>query len=271
MKKINKKVLVFVIVLFAGFIVNNLIACSVSVSEYALKNIDPSRYTLIYFHNKSISDSLMEKHNEFRQSIRGVNISFREINMADEKSHIYKEIIEKATNEKIPFYGLYYQRNLYTTYRDIEELNGLASSPKRIEIIKQLKTGAVCTILYLLSGDDEKDEKGLKTVKEAVKVSGEKGVTIMELLRDNPDEQPFINLLLNIEPNLEGHKEPMVFPVFGKFIVLEPLIGADITLGYMKYLFDFLNADCSCIIKGQMPGVNMIHIYDWDFNYEGEE
>ena len=54
--------------------------------------------------------------------------------------------------------------------------------------------------------------------------------SILRLQRSDPEEAALLAMLTHLENDLGGFaSEPMVFPVFGRARVLEPLIGAGIT------------------------------------------
>jgi hypothetical protein len=70
-------------------------------------------------------------------------------------------------------------------------------------------------------------------------------------------------MLLSSEPDLVALPEPMVFPVFGRGRALLALIGAGIT---EKNIFDaaeFLVGPCSCQVKEQNPGFDLLLSADW--------
>jgi hypothetical protein len=87
---------------------------------------------------------------------------------------------------------------------------------------------------------------------------------VVHLNRNDLSEKHFVELLTSVEYDLAEIQEPMVFGVFGRFRVLEPLVGQGITTQNLFYLIQFLSADCSCIIKDQMPGIDMLYPRRWE-------
>jgi hypothetical protein len=71
-------------------------------------------------------------------------------------------------------------------------------------------------------------------------------------------------MLIGSEPDLAERSDVMLFPVFGRGRALLPLIGAGIT---EKNIYDaaaFLVGPCSCEIKEQNPGFDLLLSADWD-------
>ena len=69
--------------------------------------------------------------------------------------------------------------------------------------------------------------------------------------------------LLSTEPDLRGRDEPMAFPVFGRGRVLYALVGAGVNAENVRHTLDFLVGGCSCTIKRQNPGVDLLLTADW--------
>ena len=115
------------------------------------------------------------------------------------------------------------------------------------------------------NSNPEKDEKGLSILNKTLESSPfVRIISVVELSRNSRDEHHFASMLLNIEDDLKDISEPMLFGIFGRFRVLEPLVGKGITTEHINYLIQFLTADCSCIIKTQMPGIDMLYLNEWD-------
>ena len=71
-------------------------------------------------------------------------------------------------------------------------------------------------------------------------------------------------MLLNVEDDLKGIQEPMLFGVFGRFKALEPLLGKGITEENIGLMIDYLTAQCSCLIKDDLPGTDILFTGKWD-------
>jgi hypothetical protein len=79
-------------------------------------------------------------------------------------------------------------------------------------------------------------------------------------------------MLLNLEDDLlndEFNNKPMHFPVFGKGRVLPPLIGAGINKENALGDCSYLCGPCSCQVKNQNPGMDLLIKADWWTALEG--
>jgi hypothetical protein len=80
----------------------------------------------------------------------------------------------------------------------------------------------------------------------------------------NDAEQALVAMLIGSEPDLAERSDPMVFPVFGRGRALLPLIGAGITAKNIHDSAAFLAGPCSCEVKEQNPGFDLLLAADWD-------
>jgi len=231
----------------AGFI---SLACTTKVSEWVLLNTLPNQYTLVYFHKTPVTEKARQQNETLKKDISVANIRFEDAKRED---------IDK------PYYALYYEKRHFSSYNDAVEIAKLISSPLRDTIAGKLKEGKLCVIVYLKSDIADKDAKGLAEIKKAVSGSPFGGIIpVIELSRSNMAEKHFISMLLNVEDDLKSIKEPMLFGVFGRFKALEPLVAGGITEENINLMIDFLTADCSCLIKDNLPGTDILYVNDWD-------
>src|SRR5512140_990904 len=202
------------------------LACTTKVSEWVLLNTVPGQYTLVYFHNSPLSESVKKQNGTITNDIKTANVDFRSVERKDIKE---------------PYFGLYYGSRFFARYNNQKELAGLTSSPVREKIASEIMTGKLCVLLYLTTGNKGKDEMGLQTIKSALSTSPFRDIiTVTELSRNNIDESHFVSLLLNVEDDLKTIPEPMLFGIFGRFKALEPLLGKGITEENIELMIDFL-------------------------------
>ncbi|HLN56676.1 MAG TPA: hypothetical protein VK207_11820 [Bacteroidales bacterium] len=226
------------------------LACTTKVSEWVLLNADPGRYTLVFFHKNAPAGNLNSRNELLAKSFNGANITFRDV------------VKDDAVQ---PYYALYYGSRLFSRYDDPEQLDGLVSSPAREKIAGEIMKGKLCVMVYLNSGIKEKDEKGMAELKKAIAASPYSAIVpVVSIDRNDPAEKHFISMLLNVEADLKGFREPMLFGVFGKFKALEPLVSNGITAENVNYMLEFLTADCSCLIKDDLPGTDILYSGKWD-------
>jgi hypothetical protein len=225
------------------------LACTTKVSEWFLLNSIPDNYLLVYYHHGAIPETVAYQNKELENRFKTANVVFRSV---------LKEEIEK------PYYSLYYKDRLFSEYADSNSLSGIESSPVRAKIASELVAGKLCVMLYLKCGNREKDENGLKTLKNTVAASPFGHIiSIVELDRSSIDEKHFVSMLLQVESDLENIHEPMLFGIFGRFRALEPLLAKGISEENINLLIGFLTADCSCLIKDNLPGISILCNADW--------
>ena len=237
----------FTIILLAAII---SLACTTRVSEWVLLNALPNQYTLVYFHNSPNSESLKRQNQTVADRINKANIQFKTVNR--------QEISE-------PYYGLYYEGRMFSSFKTVDELSGLTSSPLREKAASELMAGKLCVMLYLKTDNKEKDEKGLRELRSAIGTSPFGHIiTVVELSRNSREEHHFASMLLNIEDDLKDIPEPMLFGIFGKFKALEPLLGRGISEDNINLMIDYFTAECSCLIKDDLPGTDILFTNQWE-------
>ena len=149
-------------------------ACTTKVSEWVLLNAAPEKYVLVYFHKRELTETEKLQNTQIEDQLNQANIIFKTVK---------RDEIEK------PYYALYFNNKLISEYEDYNALKKLAISPLRKKIASELTDGKLCVILYLKSGNQEKDEKGMETINKAIEASPFKNIiTVQELDRKNVDE-----------------------------------------------------------------------------------
>ncbi len=190
-----------------------------------------------------------------------------------------------------------------------DNVNAILDSPARRELVKRILAGDSAVWLFLESGNKEEDDKLLETLEGYAKVAEKEipipeGViqqsalddpdlvlgpsdaenilestvplkiafSIHRLSRNNPDEAILRAMLLHLEDDLldeEMANKPMVFPAFGKGRVLPPLIGTGINEENALGDCGYLCGPCSCQVKSQNPGMDLLVKANWWTALEG--
>jgi hypothetical protein len=98
----------------------------------------------------------------------------------------------------------------------------------------------------------------------AREISIEARFSVIEVAANDPDEAVLVAMLRHIEPDLNQHTDkPMAFPVYGQGRALFGLIGLGIAAQQVGDTCHFLFGDCSCTIKEQNPGLDLLIAADW--------
>lgn len=226
------------------------LACTTKVSEWVLLNAPANQYTLVYYYKNSVTESALRNNTSIGNEIKHANITFRSVE---------KDDIDK------PYYGLFYERRFFARYNNYDELKGLTTSPLREKIASEILKGKLCVLLFLENGNKAKNDRGMEIIQNALKTSPFKDIiTVYRLERTDKEEAHFVSMLVNVEDDLKTIDEPMLFGIFGRFKALEPLLAGGISEENIRLMIDFLTADCSCLIKDDLPGTDILFPDNWE-------
>lgn len=190
-----------------------------------------------------------------------------------------------------------------------KNMDAILDSPTRRELVKRILAGDSAVWLFLESGNKEEDDKLFKILEGYAKIAEKEipipeGViqqnalddpdlllgpgdqenilessvplkiafSIRRLSRKDPEEAVLRAMLLHLEEDLldeEFSDKPMLFPVFGKGRVLPPLIAAGISEENALADCGYLCGPCSCQVKNQNPGMDLLVKADWLTSLEG--
>lgn len=169
-----------------------------------------------------------------------------------------------------------------------ENVKRLVDSPARKEIAERLGSGESAVWVLLESGDAAKDAAAEKFLNERldylagvmelpkldaqdiknglISVPGDGlrlAFSTLRLKRNDPAESAYVAMLLASEPDLKELDEPMAFPIFGQGRMLYALVGKGIRVETVDRAAQFLIGSCSCQVKEQNPGVDLVMAVDW--------
>jgi hypothetical protein len=117
--------------------------------------------------------------------------------------------------------------------------------------------------LLLLADRSEASEEARNTARLiAVREVG--GCGFVEVRRDAPEERWLVRQLLSLEEDLSAITGPMVFAVFGRGHAMEPCLGRGITGENMAALAAFMAGPCTCEVKEEHLGMDLLTRWDWE-------
>jgi hypothetical protein len=273
-------------------------ACNIPVFRYALERWRADPYYVVIFHRGplAIEDQalvqLIEKHIDQGP----VNIDLHLVDLdKDPPPHLQKLFDEQKTTDlpcMVVLYPLVLRipEPVWSGRLTAEAVHALLDSPARREIVKRILRGESAVWLLLESGDPAKDEAAAKVLQEQLprlekelklperdnspedRLLNEDGIplkiafSMLRLKKTDPAEQMLVRMLLRSEPDLERDygSEPMVFPVFGRGRFLLGLIGKGITPDNLMDGGIYLTGACSCEIKRDNPGLDLLVWADWE-------
>lgn len=95
--------------------------------------------------------------------------------------------------------------------------------------------------------------------------------SVLELAADNPAEKYLIQQLSGFQQEAFAAGEPLVIPIFGRGRALEVIPASKLTADLVHDLSQFLCGACSCQVKEQNPGFDLLISEDWNKALFGEE
>lgn len=274
-------------------------ACSVPVFRYALERWPADNYLVVVFHQGALTPQQSAWVRDLdRNGTAGrttANLSLRTVDLAaTTDAALLRWWQPLAATTTLPAMVLLYPPGLGLSTPAWhgpltgENVRQLLDSPLRREIARRLLKGDSAVWVLLESGDSKLDtpaaeilaarlqhlETALKlpelnpadVVGGAAAAPSEKLKVVFSLLRvsrQSPAEGILVRMLLNTEEDLKGARVPIVFPIFGRGRALFALVGKGINPEMIDEAGGFLTGACSCIIKEQNPGSDLLMAVDW--------
>lgn len=260
-------------------------ACNVPVFRYALERWPADPYEVVVLHDGPLTSAERVLLDQLKGS-SSANVTFRAVDLRQQP--------ERDRPPGLPWLEVRYpaavriKEPMWTGRLNEAVVRTLLDSPARRELAARILRGDSAVWLLLESGKQKDDEAAvallqtrLKAMQETLKlpertdapadrvaIEDELPVrlafSMIRLRRDDPKEGLFVRMLLGTEPDLAGYVEPMVFPVFGRARVLYALVGAGITGDNLEEAARYVIGACSCEVKRQNPGVDLLTATDWD-------
>ncbi len=87
----------------------------------------------------------------------------------------------------------------------------------------------------------------------------------LRVSRKDEAERWLVRQLMNVENDLGDFVDkPMVFAIYGRGRALPPFIGRGVSSDNLIECVEFVTGACSCTVKEQNPGVDLLLRYDWE-------
>jgi len=124
---------------------------------------------------------------------------------------------------------------------------------------------------------EKSDDAGTRDKKEDPEAPGPPAkddpnklkLTMLKVARTDAAEKWLVEMLMSVESDLQKYadehpKEPMVFAVYGRGRAMPPFVGKGITPENLADCAVFLAGACSCQVKDQNPGMDLLMRWNWD-------
>ncbi len=225
------------------------------------------------------------------------NCQVRVINVAQSDDKRIQSLYAGNSVDDQPILAVFYPQNAQEVPDhlvgvhplDIDSVAHLIDSPLRQTIANRLISGESAVWIFVPCGDPAQDDVAFKTLLREVEsnkrslqlpeqepIEDEKALleqveielrldfSVVTLSRDDPKERHLLKMLLASESDLEDMSTPMAFPVLGRGRVLYALVGKGISSDTISMASRFMIGPCSCQVKNQNPGFDLLMNFDWD-------
>lgn len=278
-------------------------ACQIPVFRFALERWDPDAYQLVVVHRGEL-DKTARAHVAKLQAAAAsdtepVNLKVLAFNLdqagaSELNPEFARKLVKKYGQLKQPTMLLYYPGTsdpqlAYSAELNDANVSAVIDSPARKKIVKQLLAGDTAVWVLIESGNRRQDDAAEKTLRRELdrmekelelpakeilvndefykpdtQVELRIGFSIVRIGRNDPVEKPFAATLLGSEPELREIKQPIAIPIFGRGRTYYAVAGKGINADNVEETCRFLTGACSCQVKRQNPGTDMLMAVHWD-------
>lgn len=280
------------------------LACNTPVYRYAMYNWRAAPYQVFYLTSGDVAeDKATAEALKANDDPAAPNIGYHATQTTNRKHFdALPEVVRKAGSEKLPTHVVVtpWETVLHKGQLSPKEVESLVQSPARRRIGEMLQEGMTAVFLVLVPPDKAKTEAVEKVVdgviaqatmgkiavgSEDPAISGETTpapsaegpvdeghaarmrlkVGRLTLSRADPAEQWLVRSLLQVEPGLdEFANDALVYAVYGRGRVMPPFAAKGITEDNLKRGLAFLAGACSCVVKDENPGVDLLMGWNWN-------
>ena len=290
------------VVIVAGIactgISDGLQACNVPAFRYALERWPADPYQILVYDRSDPHGAAFELLRKGAPERNGAaNYSLNAIDVTTPEG---KALAEQRGIVAYPWVEVYYP--LHSQVRSpvwsgpltLDRARRILNSPSRSRLAQRLLSGEVAVWVLIKSGDYQKDRRALESLKthldwasatlripdtgadvngNPIKVTDFNSYpvrfSLMEIARDDPEEELLVSALLKSEPDLGRYDEPKAFPIFGRGRALYALVGDGVREKNIREACESMLAWCSCDIKAQNPGTDLLVSADWSRPFGG--
>lgn len=275
--------------------------CTVPVFRYALERWRASPHVVTIFHtgplqgeDKAVADALLAMSASAKVPVN-LEVTIVDVtNPAEPLSPELKTLWEAQKTKVTPWMVVNYPERTYDVKKDTwyagkldARVAGLLiDSPLRQQIAKKILAGESAVFIVLESGDKTKDdaliarlESNLQKLAKVItlpevdpddarKMSSELPLriafSILRVARNDPREALFRIMLLGGDDELATSAEPVVVPIYGRGRAMGAIVGKLLTDDEISGICGFITGPCSCEVKEQNPGYDLVLAADWE-------
>lgn len=201
--------------------------------------------------------------------------------------------IQDSTLPYVVAKGNHIQGEFVAWHGPLAAASDFNDSPARRKLAKRLLAGDAIVWLVIQSSDPAESSELQQRLKTQLKelertVEMPEGIglpgselfaevpllmqfSMVEVQRNDANESFLLGLAEGFQPDAFEDGEPLVVPVFGRGRALEVIPARRLSDNLIRDLTHFLCAACSCQVKEQNPGFDLLVQTDWEQELFGEE
>ena len=280
-------------------------ACTTPVFRYALERWEPDLFELFFFHRGELSAEQQAVLKQLQDALAGekapLNATLRVVDLAGDLSPREQAIWEAQKDAAPPWIVLLFPDRVgldiaaWSAPAGSQAVRRLVDSPARREVVRRIAAGESAVWVFLESGDAGRDAQALKVLQteladlqKELKLPAQAptawdgfqvpvgpqlkvAFSVVRLGRRDPAEEAFVSTLVRTEEDLATRyaSQPMAFPIFGRGRCLWALVGKGIAPEHVADSCKLLVGMCSCEVKEQNPGVDLLIAADWLAAFDG--
>lgn len=276
-------------------------ACNIPVFRYALERWKSDPVQICVFHSGDLTDADQQKLNAYRNAAAvasgraNAELQIYDIDgkMPEAASLLWAQL--SPTSPQLPLVAIqstvagrsrsHWNRSLHDT-----DFSLLLSSPRRSAIADRLLAGHAMVWVMLDGPDEAQNEKvanqltrQLQKLQSEVALPDGVGLPGSELYADVPlllkfsvlriaADEPREAYLRDLMKSVAGteHGGPLLMPVFGRGRAFSVLTADELTESLTEDVVVFLSGACSCQVKEQNPGFDLLMSTNWDQQLFGD-
>ncbi|MEN6496598.1 MAG: hypothetical protein ABFD16_20105 [Thermoguttaceae bacterium] len=274
-------------------------ACTTPVYRYALYNWAAEPYRVFYFYrggprkedeavNKRIAELAQATPPTVNLALESIDLDQRPLEQLPEP---IRKVWESRQDQSLPKHLIVapWGVEIFSGRLDLPAIEAMIESPVRTRLAQMLDSGQVAVLVLLTGKEEAENERAAKVAAEVIKqaaageLPGENepgsdtaqgdvkprrwDLGLIKLSHEDPAEQWLLRALTTVEPDLREKQlaeQPMVFAVYGRGRAMPPYVGKGITPENLTEMVLFLSGACSCQVKDQNPGVDLLVQWDWE-------
>lgn len=263
-----------IVVLSLGWVASATFACNVPVFRYALERWPADNFTVELLHRGPVPETNVVAALQKAADRAVANFTLTVTNVLD------------STNLPLPWMTVQFpeadqlEKPAWSGPFAAETGRLLLDSPARRELVRRIVSGD-SVVWVLLDGDAAAakllDTELRKLQKEITvpevdpndpRTAGNTNLTIafsvLPVSRADAAEKFFVSMLLNSTPITNNTTGPVAFPVFGRGRVLTGFSGQALNAENITDASQYMCGACSCEIKEQNPGVDLLLAVNWE-------